>query len=93
MSGYISHIQCDEVGLCSLILGGGRKTKEDIIDLRVGLILQAKVADKVEKGQPIAIIHAADETTAKQAAERFLRAVSISEEAVDSNRLIYGILD
>ena len=36
-SGYISHIQCDEIGVCSLILGGGRETKDSVIDLSVGL--------------------------------------------------------
>ncbi|MDY4070009.1 MAG: pyrimidine-nucleoside phosphorylase, partial [Lachnospiraceae bacterium] len=35
--GYISHIECDEIGVCSLILGGGRETKESEIDLSVGL--------------------------------------------------------
>lgn len=42
-SGYISHIQCDEIGVCSLLLGGGRETKDSVIDLSVGLELKKKV--------------------------------------------------
>ena len=44
-SGYISHIQCDEIGVCSLLLGGGRETKDSVIDLSVGLELKKKVGD------------------------------------------------
>ena len=43
--GYISAIVCDEVGICSLILGGGRETKESEIDLSVGLVLHKKKGD------------------------------------------------
>ena len=56
--GYISKIICDEVGICSLILGGGRETKESEIDLSVGIILHKKVGDYVKKGEVIAEIHA-----------------------------------
>ncbi len=91
--GYISHIRCDEVGLCSLVLGGGRRTKEDVIDLRVGLVLNAKVGDEVKKGQPLAVIHAADDESAAQAEERFLRAVEIVTDQTKPNELIYGIID
>ena len=91
-AGYIKHIQCDEVGLCSLMLGGGRKTKEDIIDLRVGLILEKKVSDRVEAGEILAVIHAKDEDSASQAAERFLSAVEISDEPVTPTKLIKGII-
>ncbi|MDE7044760.1 MAG: pyrimidine-nucleoside phosphorylase, partial [Acetatifactor sp.] len=56
--GYISHIACDEVGICSLILGGGRETKESGIDLSVGIVLQKKAGDFVKKGDTLAVIHA-----------------------------------
>ena len=49
--GYIQHIVCDEIGMCSLILGGGRETKESEIDLSVGLVLHKKVGDQVIKGE------------------------------------------
>ena len=56
-SGYITSIQCEEVGLASLILGGGRSKKEDIIDHAVGLFLHKKVGDFVTQGEAICTIH------------------------------------
>ena len=49
-SGYISRMVADEIGVASMILGAGRATKEDVIDLAVGLVLHKKVGDKVEEG-------------------------------------------
>lgn len=45
-SGYISRMVADEIGVASMILGAGRATKEDVIDLAVGLVLHKKVGDK-----------------------------------------------
>ncbi len=81
VSGYVQKIACDEVGICSLMLGGGRETKESVIDLAVGLILEKKVGDRVEAGQPLAYIHADDEKTCQAATERFLKAYTIGESA------------
>ena len=49
-SGFVSHIQADSVGLVSMHLGGGRVTKESVIDLSVGLELHKKVGDEVHGG-------------------------------------------
>jgi len=91
-SGYISHIECDEIGMCSLILGGGRETKESSIDLTVGLVLKKKVGEYVQKGEPIAIIHANDRQKKETAAARFLKAYSFSEEPVKKMPFIRKIL-
>jgi len=79
-SGYVRHIACDEIGICSLILGGGRETKESGIDLSVGLILEKKVGDPVKAGEPLAYIHANDEQKYLAAEQRFLAAYEIGEE-------------
>ncbi len=78
VSGYIQHIACDEVGICSLMLGGGRETKESEIDLAVGIILEKKVGDYVEAGEPLAYIHANDEVKCEAASKRYIEAVTIS---------------
>lgn len=90
--GYISHIECDEIGICSLILGGGRETKESEIDLSVGLVLEKKVGDAVKKGDTLAYLHANDEEKAQIAMERFLRAYHISEEKPETSPLIKKII-
>lgn len=91
-SGYIGHIACDEVGICSLILGGGRETKEDKIDLSVGIVLNAKKGDYVKKGEPIAFMHANDQTKCAEAVKRYLSAVTISEQAPDESVLIKEVI-
>lgn len=91
-SGYVNRIICDEVGICSLMLGGGRETKESEIDLSVGLILCKKVGDYVEAGEPLAMIHANDPEKADQACRRFLAACSITETAPKERSFIKAIL-
>lgn len=76
-TGYIQKITCDEIGICSLILGGGRETKESEIDLSVGLILEKKVGDYVEAGEPLAYLHGNDESKCATAIKRFLEAYHI----------------
>ena len=72
--GYIGHIACDEVGVCSLILGGGRETKESEIDLSVGIVLQKKVGDAVKEGDTLAVIHANSSEKLAEAEKRYLAA-------------------
>lgn len=90
--GYVSRIVCDEVGICSLILGGGRETKESRIDLSVGLVLCRKVGDMVKAGEVLAVIHANDEGKAAEAEKRFLAACSITAEPPLKTPFIKGIV-
>ncbi|MBP3204407.1 MAG: pyrimidine-nucleoside phosphorylase [Lachnospiraceae bacterium] len=78
--GYVQHIACDEIGICSLILGGGRETKESDIDLSVGLILKKKVGDRVSEGEPLAYLHGNDLQKLETAKARFLEAYRIGAD-------------
>ncbi len=89
--GYISKIICDQVGICSLILGGGRETKESGIDLSVGLVLCRKVGDYVRAGEPLAMLHANEESRAQEAGRRYLEACTIAGEPCEP--LIRGIVE
>jgi pyrimidine-nucleoside phosphorylase len=91
--GYIRHIACDEVGMCSLMLGGGREKKEDAVDLTVGFELQKKVGDHVKKGQTLAVMYAGDEKKAAAAGERFLHAYEIGPGKPAARPLIVDILN
>jgi len=91
--GYISGIVCDEIGICSLILGGGRETKESEIDLSVGLVLHKKKGDYVKKGDSLATIHANDLSKLETAKKRFLAAYSFTEEPYIPEALIRGIVE
>ncbi len=91
-TGYIEKIVCDEIGICSLVLGGGRETKESEIDLSVGLVLKKKVGDYVSEGEALAEIHANDRGKLEAAKERFLSAYQISDCVVTKKKLIKGIV-
>lgn len=60
-SGFVEEIAAEEIGIASAMLGAGRQTKEDEIDLAVGLVLKKKVGDRVEQGDTIAVIHSNSE--------------------------------
>lgn len=91
-SGYISHIECDEIGICSLILGGGRETKESEIDLSVGLVLHKKVGEYVSAGESLATIYANDAQKLEAAKQRFLAAYTFADTPVAKKTLIKGIV-
>lgn len=91
-SGYINRLVCDEIGICSLILGGGRENKDSEIDLSVGLVLRKKKGDYVEAGETLAEIHANDEGKAAEAEKRFLAACVIADSAPEKTPFIKGII-
>jgi len=90
--GYIKKIVCDEIGICSLILGGGRETKESDIDLAVGLVLKKKAGDYVKAGESLAVIHGNDREKMEAAKVRFINAYSFSEKPVEKQPFIKGII-
>ncbi len=90
--GYIERIACDEVGRCSLILGGGRETKEDVIDLSVGILFHRKKGDAVRRGEALATLYANDAARLKEAKERLLRAITVGREPVGKEPLIKKII-
>ena len=92
VSGYVSHIEADEVGLVSMHLGGGRVTKDSTIDLSVGIILNKKVGELVEAGEPLAVIHAADEASARTAVEKLIACYEFSSAPTAQPKLIKQII-
>jgi pyrimidine-nucleoside phosphorylase len=56
-AGVVTAIHCEQVGVASMMLGGGRERKEDAVDPAVGLVLAAKVGDAVEPGATLCDVH------------------------------------
>src|SRR5277367_2586163 len=56
-SGYVTAIHCEQVGVASMLLGGGREKKEDSVDPAVGLVLEKKIGDKVQAGENLCTVH------------------------------------
>ncbi len=57
-AGVVSEIVADQIGVAAMLLGAGRATKEDKIDLAVGIMLRKKVGDAVEKAEPLVTLYA-----------------------------------
>ena len=93
VSGYIQKIICDEVGICSLILGGGRETKESEIDLSVGIILNKKVGEYVSEGEVLAYIHANDKEKLFACKDRLIKAYQLGNTKPEKAKVIKGIVD
>ena len=47
-SGFITKMEADDIGIAAMLLGAGRATKEDKIDLAVGIVLKKKIGDAVQ---------------------------------------------
>lgn len=56
-SGYVTQLISNNIGVASMMLGAGRLTKEDDIDLAVGIVLNKKIGDKVQQGESLLTIH------------------------------------
>ena len=91
-AGYVSHIKAEQVGLVSMHLGGGRATKEDTIDLSVGVVLHKKVGDRVAVGESLGTIHASDEEKANKAVELLQSCYELSPEPVEKPSFIKGVV-
>ena len=91
-AGFVQHIEAEQVGLISMHLGGGRATKEDVIDLAVGLVLDKKVGDRVEKGERLAVIHAPSAEKAEEAAKLLRACYRFSDAPVERPPFIKAIV-
>ncbi|WP_313630621.1 pyrimidine-nucleoside phosphorylase [Enterococcus devriesei] len=57
-SGYVTKLVANEIGIAAMLLGAGRKTKDDDIDHAVGIKLHKKIGDKVAEGESLLTIYA-----------------------------------
>jgi len=87
---YVAAIIADRVGVGSVHLGAGREKKGDPIDLRTGIVLHAKVGDRVERGAPFAEVHVAGRPGDGAAVEEIRSAFRWSPRRVAPRRLFLG---
>ena len=92
-SGYLTSLQCEQVGTACVILGGGRERKEDSVDPAVGIVLHKKVGDRVAAGETLATIHYNAETRAERAHQLIEASCTIADAAPSSKRpLIHKVI-
>lgn len=92
-TGYIKAINAEEVGKAALILGAGRETKDSVLDLSAGVVLERKVDDKVDYNDVIAYIHGNDESKIHEAQKILLKAFKIGEKNDREKKLIFGFVN
>ena len=87
-TGYISVINALDIGVAGLMLGAGRKTADDILDLAAGITLKAKIGDQVKKGDTLAVLKFNDENLLEDAKRRAAAAYTIEGNPVEPAALI-----
>ena len=87
---YVAEIAADRIGIASVHLGAGREKKGDPIDHRTGIVLHAKVGDRVERGQGYADVHASGRPGDKDAMTMVADAFRWSARRVPRRRLVLG---
>lgn len=90
--GYVRRIVCDIVGTSAMVLGGGRENKDSVIDLSVGIVLEAKKGAYVHKGDVLARFYANDENKLSDAVKRFADAYVIEDTKPAESRLIKKVI-
>jgi pyrimidine-nucleoside phosphorylase len=88
-TGYLSAVDAEAVGRTAVALGAGRRRKGDPIDPSVGIVLRAKVGDRLEEGKPIGEVHARDEKFAAAAAASVNAALTVSDARPERPPLVY----
>ncbi|MEF9853173.1 MAG: pyrimidine-nucleoside phosphorylase [Hydrogenoanaerobacterium sp.] len=88
--GYITHMNTEQCGIASVVLGAGRASKEASIDYSAGIILCKKVGDKLTEGDVVAKLYTSKEAMAREAEKVLLAAVTISDEKPNVEKLIYA---
>jgi len=93
-SGHIQAMDAEKIGFAALLLGAGRQVRGEKIDAAAGIILNKKIGDPVEEGEPLAFLHTATAQQYEKGAEAFLSAIVIDNKAKPSKEpLVAGVLD
>ena len=92
-NGYISSIDAKKVGNLSMFLGAGRNKKEDSINPNVGIVLNKKVGDKVNKDDLLAIIYLDEKEKCEESKKRLEEIIQISEEQVPVPKTILDVIE
>lgn len=92
-SGYITSMQCEQIGTACVILGGGRERKEDSVDPAVGIVLHKKLGDQVAAGEALATIYYNSESLANRAEQMIEASCQIGHAPPSTRRpLIHKVI-
>lgn len=92
-AGHVTSIDGEALGLAVVNLGGGRQVESDVVDPSVGLSGLVRLGQQVERGQPIAVVHAAREDAALAAERVVLDSISLGSAPGAVPELIHERID
>jgi pyrimidine-nucleoside phosphorylase len=92
MDGWIKKLDAGLIGEATVLLGAGREKMGDPIDPAVGIIVEAKVGDRVKEGQSILTIYANSEEALLEGKQKALNAIAVQDLPVEPLPLFYGII-
>lgn len=87
-SGYVKEINAYQIGMASLELGAGRKTKTDVIDSKAGIVFYKKIGDRVKKGELVCELHSESDSKIKLAEEVIIESIKFSTKKPTIPKLI-----
>ena len=91
-SGVVARLDAREIGHAAVLLGAGRAYKEQTLDYGAGLELLKKVGDRVEKGEAVAVLHAADPARLNDGEARYLSALQIAPRAAKPKSVVLEVV-
>lgn len=91
-SGYISYIDTEKVGVASLLLGAGRRTKADQIDYQAGIELKIKLGMRVEAGDTLGFVYSNNHEKILIGSEELIKSIKISNKKPKKIKLISKII-
>lgn len=91
-NGYLASINNYEIGMAALELGAGRRTKDDIIDPKAGIIFYPKIGNQISKNDVIAEVFTDDKSKLEIAKNKILNSLSFSKNKITKPKLIKRIL-
>jgi len=93
-AGFVSAMNCEQIGTACVILGGGRERKEDSVDPAVGMVLHKKVGDKVSAEEPLATVYYNADARLERAQRLILESYQFAEAAPRVKRpLIHRVIE
>jgi len=92
-AGYIAHMNTEDCGIASVMLGAGRIVKDGPIDITAGIVMHKKTGDAVVAGDVLATLYANDESLFEGAEKAYVQALTIGTEASTIGETILGFVE
>ncbi len=91
--GFVQEVDSLTLGMTSVLLGAGRTTLDDVIDMKAGIHLKKKVGDKVSIGETLAIFYTDRDNIIPEARQRIGKAFHINDKKPLMKSRILSIID